>query len=344
MLRVAVNNDVDLAPFFFPLTAGWVANPPDVRLMPGTVQDGLENLLQGKVDVAMVSPLVYALHQDKLMLVPTPVRASDIATDSIFLISNKRLDKFDRPKIACSSTSTLAMAILKVIAANYYRFQPEVFPVESDTAALTALQGTTDICVVSGEVGMRSAGPATSKGYFVEDLTKAWWIMTGLPLPIGMFAVRRDWVASEPAANNLIRSLMLMFRSTLQQSKDQIATIAEKEERRTGLPATALFKHFNNQRYELNEANIRALLEFFKRANLENIAPPVTNFDFFPSSVKAEPAPAPTPRRTITEVVNKKNSPKPDPRARAEERGLRVIKGGKDKNKSDSAPSEEDED
>jgi predicted solute-binding protein len=343
MLRVAVNNDVDLAPLFFPLTAGWVNVPPGIELVPGSVAEGLERLSLGKVESALVSPIVYANNQTKLMVVPTPVRAPDIATDSIFLISNKRLDKFERARVACSTTSAFAAGILKCLAGNYYGFQPEILPVESDTAALDALQGTADMCLISGEVGMRSAGRANARGYEVQDLTKAWWILTGLPLPIGMFVVRRDWTQTDPEASQLVRSMMLMFRSALQQAKNQMATIAEKEERRTGIPASALVKHYTNQRHELNEAHIRALLEFFKRANLENLVPPVNTFDFFPSSLKAEPASALAPRRAITEAEVAKNRPKPDPRVRAEEKGLRVIKGGKDKSKP-TPSSDENED
>jgi predicted solute-binding protein len=342
MLRVATTNDTDFAPLFFPLTAGWAEVPQGIQLVPGTLNDGLEGLMQGTLDVAMVSPLIYATNQDQLLLVPTPVLAPDIATDSVFLISSKRLDKFERPRVACSPTSATAAAILRVLAGSYYGFTPEIFPVDSDTAALRALQGVVDICVVSGEVGMRAAGPANEKGYFVEDLTKAWWIMTGQPLPIGLFAVRREWTKSEPEANALIRSMMIMFRVAVQKSKEQVGTIVEKEERRTGLAAKALIDHYYRQRYELNEAHLRALLEFFRRIANERLAPLITTFEFFPSSLQAEPAPASPPRRTMTEPAR---PPKPNPRERAEERGLRVIKGGKGKDRDkEDAPSNEHED
>lgn len=358
MLRLAITNDADLAPLFFPLAAGWVDVPSEIELVAGTTAEGVERLLQAKVDVALVDPITYAANQAQLLMLPTPVRAPDMATDAIFLISHKRLDKFERPRVAVSAvTSATGAALFRLIANSYYGFDPDIRAVESDTAALRAMQGQVDICILSGEVAMRAAGPANSKGYVVEDLTRAWWIMTGQPLPIGVLAVRRAWIEANPEANSLVRGLMLTLRSAVQKGKDQAVTIADREEKRTGLPASALMEHYNRQKYELNESHLRSLLEFYRRAATLNLVPANLSLEFFPAASAVAAAPSAPPRRSQPEAaparrpdpISKDSSPKPKPpRAtdRAQAKGLRVIKGGKDSageaEPTDEAVSDED--
>ncbi len=356
-LRLGVTTDVDLAPLFFPLEAGWVALPEGATAYTKPLP-GLETaLLEGSLDVAPISPLIYAHNQSFLRLLPVPVRATDLASDTIFLLSTKRLDQLDKARVAISPNSATGEALLKIIATKYYGITPETFAVASEAAALESLQGTAQTCVVSGEPAMRAVGWAKSKGYFVEDLTKAWWIMTGLPLPTTLFAVRQGWTVEEPNSADLARRLMLAFRRATQTSSEQRPTLLEHNETRTGLPAEALDAHFRTQRYELNEAQLRGLLEFYRRAAVAGLAPLVEDLAFFPALSPLAPTPAPPPRRSQAEAErprpaasapagrdrlgpaqdggrpSRNNNPRPrsgSRRSEAQAKGLRVIKGGKD--------------
>ncbi len=369
-LRLGLSNDVDLAPLFFPWEAGWVLPPAGIVTENRPLFELEKGLLDGSLDVAPVSPLTYVSHQAQLRIIPTPVRAFDVAADSIFLISLKRLDQLERVRVAISPNSQTGEAILKIIAPAYYGIVPECFGTTSEAAALEALQGLSEICVLTGESAMRAVGWAKSKGYFVEDLTKAWWIMTGLPLPIYLFAVRTGWISQEPAATSLIRSLMLTFRRAIQHSQEQRPTLLEHTAHQTGLPAEALDNHFKAQRYELNEAHLRGLLEFYRRAKSAGLAPGLDDLNFFPTLSPLVASPATPPRRSLNEIEAQREAsnsraqaqaaeetgpaPRPTPsnfkkpkpisrRSEAQARGLRVIKGGKDKsNRGDKFESDEE--
>ncbi len=339
MLRLGLTNDVDLAPLFFPLEAGWAATPPGLETKNGTLAELETMLLAGELDIAPIGPSTYANHQKSLFLLPYPVRAFDLAADALFLISNKRLDKYEKPKVAVAPTATTGEVILSVISRNFYSFEPQFIRVSSEISALTALTGEADICVLSGEIGMRSVGPAKGKGYFVEDLTKAWWLYTEMSLPLVLFAVRRAWTEQEANAIQMSRAVMQMFRGGLQQAKDQMPTLTERAEKRTGLPAEALTGHYAAQRYELNQNHLRGLLEFYRRAGQARITPFVEDLEFYPPLVTPAPAPPAPPRRSISEddLAKIKNGEKPNSRPRpnsasnrAAAQGLRVIKGGKD--------------
>lgn len=353
MLRLGVTGDIDLAPLFFPIEAGWAATPAGMTTSYGTLAELETRLLAGELDFAPITPLTYARNQSQLLLLPFPVRAFDIAADSVFLISNKRLDKYDKPRVAVAPGSAVGEAILKIIGRSFYSFDPQIVNVTTDVAALDALRSGADICIISGETGMRAVGPAKGRGYFVEDLSKAWWLLYEMTLPLILIGVSKAWTEQEPEATALARATIQMFRSAVQSAKEQMDTLADRVEKRTGLPAEALANHYADQRYELNSIHLRGLLEFYRRAAGLNLIPPVEDLNFYPPLGSTAPAPPAPPRRTITErqmeLISEGKSegkatsrPRPNTpaaaknkRDRAAAQGLRVIKGGKDNDAKD---------
>ncbi len=371
--RIGISPDADLAPLFFPFEAGWADMPAETIIHNGSIAELEKLLLAGELEVAPVTPLTYAHNFAKLRVLPTPVRAFDLASDSTFLICVKRPDQLESARVAVSPNSSTSEAILKLIAAQYYGLTPETSPVASEAAALEALQGPYEACLISGEAAMRAAGWAKAKGYFVEDLTKAWWIMSGLPVPLYLFAVRLDWIEKEKEAPALVRSLMLTFRRAILQSQEQLPTLLSHMETRTGLPPDALEAHYRLQRYDLNEAHLRGLMEFYRRAHTAGLSPAIDDLQFFPSLTPLAPAPLQPPRRSQPETskagdsgrppANRRLKPVPNEteagqeavtkerpthpsqrHADARARGLRVIKGGKDRRTREDNRYESDKD
>jgi chorismate dehydratase len=300
-LRLGLTSDIDFAPLFFPLEAGWAALPNGVTTRTEDPARLEKALLAGQLDIAPVNPVLYATHTGSLSLLPYPVKATDLASDSIFFISTKRPDQLDQATVAVSPNSQTGETLLKILAGKYYGLNPRPFPVPSEAAALEALQDQADTCIISGEAAMRAAGWAKAKGHFVEDLTKAWWIMTGLPLPTYLLAVRKEWTRTDPEATNLARSLMLSFRRAIQSGVEQRNTLLDRASTKTGLPVAALDDHYRLQRYELNEGHLRGLLEFYRRTAAQNLLPLVQDLDFFPSLTPLAAAPTPPPRRSQPE-------------------------------------------
>jgi predicted solute-binding protein len=331
-IRLATTNDLDLAPFFFPVEAGWALAPAGLlEIVPGTVEEGCARLLDGEVDVALVGPAFYVSHHSQIKILPAPFYGSDINSNNIFLISKKRPDTHDKPRIALHGENSTGEVLLNILGRPFYGFEPIILPVDSHIEALDALSTPEiDMCLVSGEVGMRASGPASIKGYFVEDLTKAWWLLVGQPIPTGLFGVRQGWIDQNPDSSVKARQLMIFLRSSLQKSKEQLETLCEREEKRTGLPADALAKHFTTQRYEPTAAHLGGLLEFFRRASRLGLLTDLRDLSFFPPLGPLASAPPSPPRRTQPEK-NRREEParNNNARARAQAQGLQVIKGGK---------------
>ena len=300
-LRLGLTSDIDFAPLFFPLEAGWAGLPNGIPTRTDDPARLEKALLAGELDIAPVNPVLYATHINSLSLLPYPVKATDLASDSIFFISTQRPDQLDEATVAVSPNSQTGEMLLKILAAKYYGLNPKPFPVPSEASALEALQGQADTCIISGEAAMRAAGWAKAKGHFVEDLTKAWWIMTGLPLPTYLLAVRKEWTRTDPEATNLARSLMVSFRRAIQSGVEQRSTLLDRASHKTGLPVPALDDHYRLQRYELNEGHLRGLLEFYRRAAAQGLLPQVQDLDFFPSLTPLAATPAPPPRRSQPE-------------------------------------------
>lgn len=319
-LRLGLTSDVDFAPLFYPLEAGWAGLPNGVTVRTEDPARLEKALLAGQLDIAPVNPVLYATHMNSLSLLPYPVKATDLASDCIFFVSTKRPDQLDQATVAVSPNSQTGEMLLKLLANKYYGLNPKPFPVASEAAALEALQGQADTCIISGEAAMRAAGWAKAKGHFVEDLTKAWWITTGLPLPTYLLAVRKEWTRTDPEATNLARSLMLSFRRAIQSGQEQRSTLLDRASNKTGLPVPALDDHFRLQRYELNEGHLRGLLEFYRRATAQGLLPNLQDLEFFPSLTPLAAAPAPPPRRSQPEqprpVANPERAANPQRPAR----------------------------
>ena len=191
MLKFGLTKDIDVWPIFFPFQAGWSFLPSGAELVEGTANENQARLLAGEVDVALITPLAYAQNQQALYLLPTPVRASDLSSDAITIISKKRPDQFEKPVVAGGPSSQMGQVLLKLVGSRYFGFEPEFKAVESEAVALESLNNGSDICILSGEAALKASQAALARGYFAEDLTKAWWILTGVPLPLGLFGLRR---------------------------------------------------------------------------------------------------------------------------------------------------------
>lgn len=345
MLKFGLTKDIDLWPLFYPFEAGWSFMPSGVETVAGSAIENEQRLLAGEIDVALISPITYAEHQADLYVLPTPVRASDLSSDAVYLISKKRPDQYEKPVVTYTPFSKTGVALLKLLATRYYGFAPEFKEVVSEANALESLNNGSDVCILSGEAALKASKAALARGYFAEDLTKAWWILTGLPLPLGLFGLRRAWVEDNKAeAEAIIRKVLQSLRSALQHSREQSDTLCQQASKQSGLDVETLEEHYRQQRYDLREQQLRGLFEFYRRIAELNLAPLTTNLSFFPQigEVKAVTSPAapttnletlPTPNRP-----NKRNEQpsRHSPHKQAQAQGLRVIKGGKpDKPKQD---------
>ncbi len=335
MLKFGSTKDIDVWPIFFPFQAGWAFLPSGVELVAGSAYENQQRLLAGEIDVAMITPLVYAQNQAALYLLPTPVRASELSSDAITIISKKRPDQFEKPIVAGGPSSQMGQVLLKLVGSRYFGFEPEFKAVESEAVALESLNNGSDICILSGEAGLKASRAALARGYFAEDLTKAWWILTGVPLPVGLFGLRRQWVETHQSeAESLIRKLIQSLRTALQHSREQQDTLCQQAAKQSGLEIATLETHFRQQRYELREVQLRGLFEFYRRAADVGLSPLVKDLTLFPEpsdspKVTATPAlKALTPPETLPSPnQNPKN--RHAPREQAQAQGLRVIKGGK---------------
>ena len=335
MLKFGSTKDIDVWPIFFPFQAGWAFLPSGAELVAGTAYENQQRLLAGEIDVALITPLVYAQNQPALYLLPTPVRASDLSSDAITIISKKRPDQFEKPIVAGGPSSQMGQVLLKLVGSRYFGFEPEFKTVESEAIALESLNNGSDICILSGEAGLKASRAALERGYFAEDLTKAWWILTGVPLPLGLFGLRRQWVeTNQSEAESLIRKLIQSLRTALQHSREQQATLCQQAAKQSGLEIAALEAHFRQQRYELREVQLRGLFEFYRRASDAGLCPVVKDLALFPElsdSPKISTTPALKaliPLETLP-IPNQSSKNPTAPREQAQAQGLRVIKGGK---------------
>lgn len=271
VLRLGQVNYINVLPVFYPLEAGWVQSPAE--LVAGTPAECNRLLEQGGIDVGVVSSIQYARHQESLVLLPDLSISCEGSVGSVLLFSKDRIDQLDGRQIALTSSSATSVALVKVLCRWYYQIQAEFMVMEPD---LEKMLSAAPACLLIGDDALRARKRAD--GLVVEDMGKAWWIFTGLPMVFAVWAARKDSVARQPEA---FAELVLSLYRARQVGKDNIDTVIDEARARVGLSEEELRTYYMQQKYELNPTYQRGLLAFYSYCARLRLAPRVSALEFF---------------------------------------------------------------
>ena len=296
----------------YPIEAGWTPTPAgfDLRFFdtPAALQEALAS---GAIDAAFAPPTTYAALRDDLVILSRPALTYDMAGNSPFLVSARRIDSTDTPSVALSQTAPFGNVLFKLLASPYFGLRPTFSDVPDDLAAVVA---QTDGRVIGTDEGLRQRARAEQlyaearareeaedeadaenddgetqphprrrrapgESLYVEDLSKAWWILTNYPLPLGLTLARRDWALINTAQGLAITpeavALANALTEALRQSSQQTDSVIAAGVKQIGTDDEALRALLAGQRYSLTDAARRGLTEFYSKAAAAHLLPPV---------------------------------------------------------------------
>lgn len=98
----------------------------------------------------------------------------------------------------------------------------------------------------------------------IEDLARAWFVLTGLPWVSHLLLVERT-LAAAPSPE--LRATVAALRQSLAAGQAQAAMVARTVASRLGLPAKALQPLLADRRYQLERLERESLRQLFLRAN-----------------------------------------------------------------------------
>ena len=143
-----------------------------------------EEAFRGTYDVTAISFHAYAYISDKYVLLPHGASIGDNYGPILVSREATKVSDISSLKIAVPGTLTSAFLALRIVSPN---FQYEVVPFDKIIAAVQTGQCDAGLLIHEGQLFYESIGL-----HKILDLGEWWHDRTGLPLPMGGNAIRRE--------------------------------------------------------------------------------------------------------------------------------------------------------
>jgi predicted solute-binding protein len=284
LLELVLADEATLLPLTGALRLGWLVPPTPVRwATPAEVEAA-----GGELVVTLASPLAYA------RLAATHVIVGDVAVVDeprglVALASERRPDELGDVEIDARDATPAAEALAAILRVQHFgaggRWTTTRQPspgaparlAEGDAALplliaaeqAAAAQARAEVAAqlaggagIPGDEDEERAVPAPAGGH-VEDLARAWFVLTGLPWVSRLLLAPRLAALAPPAE---LAALVGTLRESLRRGQEQERALLAEASARLDLPTGPLRELFRRRRYALGERERAALATFYQRA------------------------------------------------------------------------------
>jgi len=184
-IRIGHSSDPDDAFMFYALTHGKLDTGG--LTFKHVIQD-IESLnhlaVEGELEVTALSVHAYGYVMDKYALVPSGGSFGDKCGPVVVARKPMQVGELADVRIAVPGTMTSAYLLLKLLLMH---FKFEVVPFDKIMEAVNSGDVDAGLLIHEGQITYEQAGL-----YKVVDLGEWWHADTGLPVPLGVNAVRKD--------------------------------------------------------------------------------------------------------------------------------------------------------
>ena len=267
LLRLGYQDRANFLPLLYPIKAGWAMpeSPWKLEVANDTPQRLLDGLLGGDFDAAFISPAALTQHSRQL----APLRgwglAVEGATETGMILAPQRLDLVDGKSISLSEEAqgSTAAYLMRTLLIPYYGISLTIRPA-TDTE-----RATEDARLLYGDNAALEA-KKQPEGAVAEDLGKAWFILSGLPMVWEMLAAPRDLEERKPGAGESLHALITRSQRAAQE---QQSTILDEATARLDLKKERVKELFARQKYTLSEREQKGLAYFLDQAARAGVLP-----------------------------------------------------------------------
>ncbi|HEX9988288.1 MAG TPA: MqnA/MqnD/SBP family protein [Chloroflexia bacterium] len=267
LLRLGYQDRANFLPLLYPLKAGWALpeSPWKLEIANDTPQSLLEGLLGGDLDAAFISPVALTQHSRQI----APLRgwglAVEGATETGMILAPQRLDLVDGRSITVfeEAQGSTAAYLMRTLLTPYYGISLTI------RAAGDAEETAEDARLLYGDSAALE-GAKQPEGAVAEDLGKAWFILSGLPMVWEMLAAPRDLDGRKPGASEALHALIARSQRAAQE---QQSTILDEAATRLGLKKETVKGLFARQKYTLGEKEQKGLAYFLDQAARAGVLP-----------------------------------------------------------------------
>lgn len=201
MTLCLIDDSLATAMVTHPLEQGWVASDdlePVSNLTAEMVEQRGACALLGSVEAALLADR-YALVADFALV--------SHHSGAIVLWTSTRPDEVEAPAVALDGVSRTAEAVARVTLPHFYGIKPTAWERES----------------AAGDVVIREGAPALRLPEVgqINDLVRAWFILTGFPLPTHMLVVPKGLAEQDAeAVSAVVDSLKAAYATGAERRRD----------------------------------------------------------------------------------------------------------------------------
>ena len=244
-MRLLIHNTLVTAPLAAPLASGWVEAAADVTV---TIGDEVNAADVGAADVALLPASEVGHLQASHQIVPdVAVIAEGIG--SVSLRTPVRPDEIEQTAVRLLGVTGVGELLARATLRPYFGIQATSWVREDDDGAAAA-----EAVVLEGAAALRPI-----EGGFAEDLCRAWFILTGLPVVSHLLVAPLQ--AARPDLRPVLETLQVTAAVGHERRREWRAEWVERHE----LDRERFLALLAGQRYELTPPDRQALLSLFQR-------------------------------------------------------------------------------
>jgi chorismate dehydratase len=250
--RLGIVSYTNVAPLHWKLSP-W-ENAEFVRGVPTELN---QKLLNGNIDLTLVSSIEFIRHRDKLKALPDFSIATLGPVQSVMLFHHQPWETLGGKKIALTTDSATSVELLKILLREN-NISAEFVPMKPD---LDAMLNACDAALLIGDTALKEAVAKRSihgKMLHQTDLGEAWYHLTKLPFTFAVWASRKD---NEPS-----KAFVDKLRQAREYGLGHLADVAAFEAKQLGLPQNVIQRYLANFRYYLMPPDVDGLLTFAKKS------------------------------------------------------------------------------
>ncbi|MBI6545279.1 MAG: menaquinone biosynthesis protein [Cyanobacteria bacterium NC_groundwater_1444_Ag_S-0.65um_54_12] len=243
MLTIGETSYISTLPLYYSLRSQmW----PDFQLVPGNLADLITALCQGAIDVGPITLVEYLRQPEKFTMIPGLALSSLGRSGCVLLFSGRPAYELANARIAVPVNATGAVALLRWLLHEMYRFEPTLLETAEQLSELNLREY--DAVLLFQDAALL-ANTDTAELVHVWDLGEAWWQITNTPLIYLM------WVARHTLPMTEVVTLSSLFKEAKITAMAKHTAILEEACQRTGLPFALLEGYLGRFNYEFTPAH-----------------------------------------------------------------------------------------
>ncbi len=227
--------------------------------------------LRGELEVTAVSIHAYAHLLDKYALLPSGCSMGDRYGPMVVARKKIAVDDLKRTKIAVPGTLTTAFLTLRLLAGE---FPYEVVPFDQIIDAVASGRFDAGLIIHEGQLTFQNQGLQ-----LIVDLGVWWQEKTGLPLPLGGNAVRRD--LGPDTIRHISRLLKQSIQYALEHRHDALAyALRYARDMDTRLADQFVGMYVNDWTLDYGERGRAAVRKLLEEGHKAGVIPNPVNVEF----------------------------------------------------------------